>query len=254
MIETIHHKTFSVRAVDIDQAGCIQPIVFIDYILESAGEHAALGGLAVTDLFVKGLTWVLSRFHVRFLRFPKWGEAVTIETWPSGRQNLYAVRDFEIAGAHGPVAAATSSWLIVDLKTRRPMRIADHLEGFPLLEKRSVPDDFAALSPPAREDRIMEFPVFYSDLDLNRHVTATVYIHRALETAPEDVLSGFRPASIEVNFRGEAFYGDRILSRLERIGGGDPDRPRFLHRLSRAADDRELTLLRTEWTPSSSLI
>jgi len=248
MIESIHRRSFIVRNVDIDQGARIQPIIFMDYILEAAGEQAALGGLAVTDLFKKGLTWVLSRFHVRIYRYPKWGDPVTIETWPSGKQSLYAIRDYAISGAAGPVAAATSSWLIVDLKTRRPVRPDEHLEGFPLLEKRAVADDFAALPAPSRTDIEKEFPVFFSDLDMNKHVTATVYIHRALETVPEDILFGFRPSAIEVNFRGEAFYGDRLRSVSERAES-DPNSPRFHHRISRAADDKELTLLRTEWAP-----
>ena len=104
------------------------------------------------------------------------------------------------------------------------------------------------LPTPAREDVVKEFPVFFSDIDVNRHVTATVYIHRALETVPEQILVDYRPAGIEVNFRGEAFYGDGLLSRAERIERADG--PVFCHRLSRAADDKELTLLRTSWVPA----
>ncbi|MDD8025849.1 MAG: thioesterase [Acidobacteriota bacterium] len=245
MIEAIHRKPFTVRAVDIDGGGLIHPVTFVEYILEAAGEHAALGGLAVTDLFRKGVTWVLSRFHVEFRRWPKGGQSVTIETWPSGRQPLFAIRDYSVVDEDGPLAVATSSWLIVDLKTRRPTRIEEHLADFPLLDKRALPDPFAALPSLSREDARVEYPIFSSDIDLNRHVTASVYIHRALETVPNEILFHRRPAEIEVNFRGEAFYGDRILSRIERLEGGDA--PRFLHRLSRAADDKELTILRTSW-------
>ncbi len=246
MIETVYKKPFVVRAVDIDGSGRIQPVVFVEYLLDAAGEHAASGGLAVTDLFRKGVTWVLSRFHMELLRYPEWGRSVTIETWPSGRHPLYATRDYIASDEEGTVATATSSWLIVDLKTRRPVRTDDYLEGFPLLEKRALNDPFASLPAPAPGDEAGEFPVFFSDIDLNRHVTASVYIHRALESVPREVLFQLRPASIEVNFRGEAFYGDRLASRLERLEGDGP--ARFLHRISRAADDKELTLLRTSWS------
>jgi medium-chain acyl-[acyl-carrier-protein] hydrolase len=246
MIETIYKKPFLVRSVDIDGSGHIQPVVFIEYLLDAAGEHAASGGLAVTDMFRKGVTWVLSRFHIEVLRYPAWGRTVTIETWPSGRQPLFAVRDYTVSDDKGPLAAATSSWLIVDLNTRRPVRTAAHLEGFPLLEKRAIDDPFASLPAPQREDDVKEFPVFHSDIDLNKHVTASVYIHRALETVPEAILFKLRPTSIEVNFRGEAFYGDRLISRLEKLESDGP--ARFLHRISRAADDKELTILRTSWS------
>ena len=248
MIEVIHKKPFQVRAIEIDGAGFIQPIPFLDYVLEAAGEHAATGGLAVTDLFKRGATWVLSRFHIEIARYPRWGERVEIRTWPSGRATLFAIRDYEIVDEQGTLATATSSWLIVDLKTRRPLRTPEYLEGFPLYEKRALADDFTSLPALTREDLVKEFPVFFSDIDLNRHVTATVYIHRALESVPDEILFGYRPAGIEVNFRGEAFYGDSLRSRTERLPGEGA--PRFLHRLSRAADDKELTLLRTSWAPA----
>ena len=254
MPNAIHSKAFQVRAMDIDQAGLLQPVIFLDYLLEAAGEHAALFRLAVTDLFEKGRTWVLSRIHVEIARYPRWNESAEIKTWPSDMLPLYALRDFEVTAGNGVIARATSSWLIVDQATRRPVRTAEHLREFPKLERRAVEDGFGPLPSPSREDRRMEFPVFFSDLDINRHVTATAYVQRALETVPEEVLFKYRPASIEVNFRGEAFYGDRILSRLERIAGSgspagpdSPPRLGFLHRLSRAADDKELTLLRTSW-------
>ncbi len=245
MIEAVHRQEIAVRTIDIDDRGLVHPVALAEYVLDSAGGHAALGGLAVTDLMRRGVTWVLSRFHIRVDRWPAWGRSLIIETWPSGRAPLYAVRDFVVSDAAGPLASATSSWLIVDLKTRRPARIEGYLVGFPLLEKRALADDFASLPGLDREDARLEFPVFASDIDFNRHVTASVYIHRALESVPEDFLFHRRPASIEVNFRGEAFYGDRITSRLQRLDGGEP--ASFLHRLSRAADDKELTLLRTVW-------
>lgn len=249
MSSVVHAKEFQVRTVDIDQSGRIQPVIFMDYLLESAAEQAGLFKLGVTDLFEKGRTWVLSRFHVVFDRFPSFGERILIETWPSAKFPLYAVRDFEVATDRGPAARATSSWLIIDLKTRRPVKTAEHLEAFPQLDRRAIKDDFAPLPSPSREDARQEFPVFFSDLDINRHFTATAYVHRALETVPREILFQRRPVSIEVNFRSEAFYGDTIVSRLERFPTSDDGaRPVFLHRLSRASDDKELTLLRTAWS------
>ena len=247
MTDPVHRRTFQVRAVYIDQSGRIQPIIFIEYLLESAAEQAGRYGLSVTDLFKKGLTWVLSRFHVEFVRFPEWGDMVEIKTWPSAQLPLFAVRDYEVFDGRGLMASATSSWLIVDLHHKRPVRTDSHLAGFPTLSRRAVADDFPALPVLSRQDVLREFPVFFSDLDINRHVTATAYVHLALESVPDEILFGFRPAGIEVNFRAEAFYGDRILSRVERLNGGE--KPAFLHRLSRSGDDKELTLLRTSWLP-----
>jgi acyl-ACP thioesterase len=240
-------KTFSVRAVDLDLAGRLQPVIAVDYFLEAAADHAAALGVGVVDLFDRGLTWVLSRLHVKFARYPRWGESVTLRTWPSAQQPLYALREFVLSDAEGPAVTATTSWIVLDLKTKRPARLTDHFPLYPLRPARAVADDFPPLPAPARDDVVREFPVFFSDLDINRHVTSTVYIQRALEAVPEEVLFHARPSSIEANFRAEAFYGDGIVARTERLAGSE--RPTFIHRLSRAADGREFTLLRTVWAP-----
>jgi medium-chain acyl-[acyl-carrier-protein] hydrolase len=245
MADPIHCKTFRVRTVDIDLKGRIQPVAFLDSLLESAGEHAASLGVGVTDLMGQGLTWVLSRLHAVFVRYPQHGEEFEIRTWPSGRQTLFALRDFEVRDGKGIAARATSSWLVIDLKGKRPVRPADRLPPYPLHASRVIEDGFRPLPAPTNPDATQEFPVFYSDIDLNQHVTATVYIHRALESVPEAVLRECRPAAIEVNYRAEAFYGDSMLSRVERLEGGRPTC--FLHRLSRASDDLELAVLRTTW-------
>ncbi|MBM3294264.1 MAG: acyl-ACP thioesterase [Candidatus Aminicenantes bacterium] len=245
MSEFEHVKRFAVRAVDLDLSGRLQPVIAVDYLLEAAADHAAALKVGVIDLFGKGLTWVLSRLHVRFARYPRWGEAVTLRTWPSAQLPLYALREFEIADAAGPAIQATSSWIVIDLKTKRPVKLTDHFPLYPLRPARAVADDFPPLPAPTRADLGREYPVFFSDLDINRHVTSTVYIQRALETVPEDVLFNARPSSIEVNYRSEAFYGDGIVVETARLAEADP--PAFLHRLSRASDGREFTLLRTAW-------
>ena len=240
-----YESAFTVRTADVDLHGRIQAVIFLDYLLDAAGAHAAALGLSVHDMVRQGLTWVLSRFHVRILRYPRFGEPVAIRTWPTAQHQVFALRDFEASDAAGPIAAATSSWLVLDLKSRRPIRFFERLPAYPSDPRRAIADGFEALPGPSREDATREFPVFSTDIDFNRHVTSSVYVHRALETVPREILFGFRPEEIEVNYRAEAFYGDGIRSVAESVGGADA--PRFLHRLTRAADGRELALLRTGW-------
>jgi acyl-ACP thioesterase len=119
------------------------------------------------------------------------------------------------------------------------------LPEFGLERRRPLPDDFEPLPRLRVPDLEREYPVFRSYLDVNRHVTSTAYVLWALETTPEDVLLALRPAEIEVNYRGETFYGDRIVSRSQRLP--DAERPTFLHTLLRAGDGKELAVLRTVW-------
>ena len=75
-------------------------------------------------------------------------------------------------------------------------------------------DELPAVSRPAVEKT---FPVRRSDLDVVGHVNNTQYVGWLLETVPDEVDSGLRPAALEVVFQREALYGDAVRSEAEPV-------------------------------------
>jgi len=239
-------KEMLVRAFDADFQGKIRTDMFLNGLMEAASEHAAQLGVSVPDMFKQNLTWVLSRWHIRILRYPQRWHTYHVHTWPSLRQGTFSLREFEVFDEKGPLAQATTSWLALDLTSKRPVRMDRFLPDFEQETRRALQDDFEPLPKLGRHDLEYEYPVLRSYLDINRHVTSTAYVLWALETTPENVLLKLRPARIEINFRAETFYGDRVLSRSQRLA--EPGSPTFLHSLLRAKDGKELAVLRTVWS------
>jgi len=224
----------------------VRPVAILNYLQEVAGNHAEQLGFSVNNLLPRGLTWVMSRSHVCFLRDAAVGEDLLVRTWPSGRRGLHAMREYEIFAADGQqVAVGTSSWVIVDLESRRPVRIDKVIPSYPLISRRALDDDFKALPRLEASDYELDFRVRLGDLDINQHVNNVVYAAWALEVLPEAWQQQYRPASIEIAYRAEALFGDRILSRVQSCADGVA--PGFLHQLSSGLDGRELTRLRTVW-------
>jgi medium-chain acyl-[acyl-carrier-protein] hydrolase len=245
-MDKTHSLSFYVRNYEVDFQARALPLTLLNYLQEAAGEHADRLGFSVPDLLKRDLTWLLSRYHVRVQRYPAFGETVTVTTWPSGRQGIFALRDFEIADAAGrPIGQATSSWVLWNLKSRQPARLEENLPDSVALDKRAVPDDFPPLPACPPGGRELGFRVEMQDIDYNNHVNHPVYIRWALETAPEALLRTMAPVSIEVAYKGEARYGDEVVSRLVQIEEGP--RPVFLHGIFHKAKGAELTRLRTTW-------
>jgi acyl-ACP thioesterase len=246
---SLFRNRYRVRSYEVDGGGRLRPVTLLNYLQDSAGNHAAELGFSVSQLRRRQVTWVISRYHVRFFRHPRRGEELEVRTWPSARQSLFALRDFEVCDLFGvPAVAATSSWALIDLERRRPVRLADHLSRYPLIERRALEDDFPTLPVPAQVDLELPFRVRYGDLDVNGHVNNTVYADWAMETVPAEIARNWLVESLEIGFRAEAFYGDRVLVRTQALDVGE--KAVFVHQLVSDRDGRELTRLRTSWRPA----
>ncbi|HEY3308289.1 MAG TPA: acyl-ACP thioesterase domain-containing protein [Desulfuromonadaceae bacterium] len=238
-------QEFPVRYHELDSHGNIRPVTLLNYLQDTAGLHAAQLGVAVADLRVHGLTWVLSRVHLIIERYPRAGEQVVVRTWPATREGLFTCREFELIDS-GPVGRATTSWAVLNVATRRPVKLEGHLPIYPLLARRAIEDDFSPLpffqEPAAAE---LAFRVLRGDLDINQHVNNAIYVGWALEAVPEEIALGCL-TELEVSFRAEALYGETVLSRCNVVQSGTSTC--CIHQIINQQDNRELARLRTRWS------
>jgi medium-chain acyl-[acyl-carrier-protein] hydrolase len=161
-------------------------------------------------------------------------------------EGFSALREFEITDERdNPLVLATSSWAIMSLETKRPVRIDTVVRDLPIIDCRALSVDFKSLPRLEDFDIEMSYNVRPADLDLNLHVNHTVYAGWALETVPDEILDCFNPSEIEISYHAEAFRGDTIVARSRQIDISDF--PLFLHQLLNQKDGRELTRLKTAW-------
>ncbi|HEY6874086.1 MAG TPA: acyl-ACP thioesterase domain-containing protein [Geobacteraceae bacterium] len=244
-MEPIYEKTFTIRSYEVDAHGLVRPTAILNYLQEAAGDHAKLLGVSVRDLMPHGLTWVLSRTHLKIEGEAHSREDLRVRTWPASREGLFSCREFEVNAAAGrPIAVATCSFAVLDLATRRPVVINEHLPAYPLLLRRALADDFKTLPRLAGADAEISFRVGRGDLDVNRHANNVVYAAWALETVPVEVAEQCLLADLEIAYRAEVFYGETVFARCRKLSGGEE--PVFLHQVVRE-DGTELTRLVTRW-------
>ena len=245
MMEPVYEKMFAIRSYEVDSHGLVRPTALLNYMQEAAGGHSKLLGVAVRDLMPQGLTWVLSRTHLRIEGEARSREELRVRTWPSSRVGRFSCREFELTAAGGtPIARATCSFAVLDLDTRRPVVISDRLPVYPLLSRRALADDFPTLPRLTAIGTELSFRVGRSDLDVNRHANNVVYADWALETVPPDVAECCLLVDLEIAYRAEVFYGETVVARCGELSGGRE--PVFVHQLARE-DGTELTRLVTRW-------
>ncbi len=245
-MEKLFTMQYRVRYYEVDFRGTLRPVTMLDYLQDSASGDSLRTGSSVLDLRKRNMTWVLSRYHVKFFRFPELGESLDVRTWRSGIDGLFALREFEVTDERAnSLALATSSWAIVNIDTKRPVKIENVFTNLPSLERRALEDGFKSLPKPDVWDLERPFTVRMAELDMNRHVNNTVYAEWALESVPDEILCCCRLSEIEISYRAEAFHGDMVTVRTGLAEKGNARL--FLHQLVNAKDGRELTRLKTAW-------
>lgn len=225
-----------------DRRGRVQLRSVAGFLADVAGDHAVELGFGREDLG-EDRTWMLSRLRIEADRWPRFGERIRVRSWPSGMHGLFALRDFELLDGNGKRwGLATTSWMVVDLKLRRPGRIPESLRGYKDQCPPSVLKGFVKLKRPATNlpkspSPSAPMPVRWIDADLNGHANLACYVGWAVEAHDHAFLDAHEPAQLHMEFRAEAQPGDRVISVTDGV----------TQSLLRERDDTELARLRLEW-------
>lgn len=196
----------------MDQSGEITLPSIANYFQEAAGQHATQLGIDIGDLQVMGLTWVVFKLQIHVNRFPSRWEDLTVKTWTSIQGTLRAYRDYQLLDQDEKVVATgLSHWMMLDGKTRRPVKIPDQFHELPLK------DDVRAMAPhkgkvvlakPAKPKLIARAGT--NDTDLNGHVNNVSYIHWVTNQNMQASGETMKCNDLTIQYMAEAVAGDEI--------------------------------------------
>ena len=234
----LYSREFSISSFDLNPRGQARLTSMANFFQELAYHHASQLGFGYRDMKERNTTWVLSRMRIRIDSYPLWDDTIRMETWPSGVDKLFALRDFRIWNSQGEqIGVASTAWLILDIKTHRLIRPKEALEHFKLivhpeqvfeesLEKIDVPE---ALKP------LNLHRVKFSDLDIVGHVNNVKYMEWCIDALNSREKSDREIREFEINFSKEALFGDEIEIAGLEVSEKDT---RFL--ALRKADNKEI--------------
>lgn len=211
---------FDVLAADVDYRDRIHLHSLFGMLQEAAGRNAEEYGWGASAMDAEAVSWIILRMSVRMERLPKFGEKVCIETWSRGYRRLYFLRDFILSDRAGlEIGRATSVWIAVDKRTRRPLRperfdavssvasldraaLFDEAMQIEALSKRLAPDD-------EQVQKILKH-ADYSEIDRNLHVNNTRYIAWSMDAVNYNELVKCDILSIDINYLCEIKHKDKV--------------------------------------------
>ncbi|MDR0967429.1 MAG: hypothetical protein LBL75_01185 [Rickettsiales bacterium] len=195
----------TLKTYQTDMYGFMRPMMVMNELQALADTHAEKLGVGRTWCLENNVAWVVTHYLLDMPYLPREGDEIELETWPVSHDNLKAVRDFNVRDKDGNVIiSATSQWILIDMETRRPVRIGDYLpKTWGENSVRALDLPFAKLPDftPTEEDVL--FAVRYDDIDVNKHVNNAVYIIWATESVGLDYREVHELRKLFVNFRKE---------------------------------------------------
>jgi medium-chain acyl-[acyl-carrier-protein] hydrolase len=202
---------FTVEAFDCRPDGFIKPNALMQVLQEAAARHAEQLGVGFAALDRQDCFWVLVNFRLEMTDSPRWGQHVTIRTWPSGCTRLVASREFLGQDADGrELFRATSEWMILDKRSSRPKNLQRLDIPLPPHGPKVLTTELGRLRPAQVYAPAGTLSVPFSSLDFNGHVNNTEYVRWAWDGLYRTL--GHCPAlrAMQVTYTAEVFEGDEI--------------------------------------------
>ncbi|MBO7301116.1 MAG: hypothetical protein J6U58_00205 [Bacteroidaceae bacterium] len=213
-----YSKDHTITCYEADANQLMRPTAMLDLMQEAAGVNATTLGFGYDEMINSNTAWVLSRINVKFINTPKWREEVNLKTWHKGMSKLFYLRDFILSDKEGnPMVLATTSWLIIDLNTRRLVRNNDLALNDTAMDAIVTPADKVVVPVDVEPELVRKHPVTWSEIDTNGHVNNVKYAVWAIDAVkPEDIKE--RPLKeLLINYDAEVMPGDIVkISRVRQ--------------------------------------
>ena len=233
----IYSRKFTIHFSDTDYKRRVKLSSLFAYMQEATLGDFLQNGYSLPDLFRFGYTLVLSRQKIILNHIPLEGETITVETWNKSVENKILCRDFSITDFSGnAIAQATSSWLLVSLKTGKAVDFEECPVALQLNPKEAFNKKLDLFQDTASEKIICTRQARYSDLDINKHVNHCRYVEWCMDALDLDEIQTREIRSFQLNYLAQISFGQKVnLVRLDNskhhalIYGVSAENPEIVH-------------------------
>jgi len=218
--KVIHEEAVQVTVNECDFNLGLKPAAFFQHLIDAAAVHAEQLGAGYDAMVAKNLVWVLSRMKIRYFRFPRVGETITIRTWPKTIQRrLFYIRDFVVLDAGGErLAAATTAWLAINAATHRmapPNSLNMNLPA--QSEKVGLAETLERIGLAKDGEEWLRVRAGYSALDILGHVNNGRYVDWICDAFPLEMFKEGRLDWIQLNYEHEILPGEEVSVMANRV-------------------------------------
>jgi YbgC/YbaW family acyl-CoA thioester hydrolase len=213
-------RAFRVRWSETNADGEVDFAGYLRYLIETAWDWGAAGGLSLDDVKAMGQTWVIRETELNLVRPLVYNDLFEFTIWVLEWRRVRGTRAFELKlqDSGQVVAQGAQQVAVLDSQTMRPTSPPEHiLDYYRLEEPRHIAHQrFPRLPAPPEAAFVMDRRVERRDLDQLDIVENAVYAAyvRAQGLA-------VRNRRIHIQYQSPAVWGDELQVVTYLLGLGD---------------------------------
>jgi len=195
--------------------------VICNFIVEAASTHAQQRGFGYEQILKRNVAWVLSRLSVEMYEYPEHNRDLTVETWIESVNHFYTQRCYRFIDEKGTtVGYARTIWAAIDVTTRRPIDLLTWRSDMPdyvETERECVVEKMQKIPPVENIEPCMGYSVRYSNIDINKHMSAIKYIEHIIDVFDLDMFKEKFIHKFDIVYLAEGRYGDKLKLYKQNI-------------------------------------
>lgn len=200
---------YNIEAQDIDFRRRVSLKSLTSMILATASRNADENGFGLLELLTDDYSWVLSRLVIDMERMPTEKDTLTIETWIEHVGTAFTTRNFCLRDGDGLVIGyAASSWAVIDVRTRRSVRLDTIPSMLHFIVAETTPIGEPSKIGNVDGDSANTFTVKYSEIDVNGHTNSLNYVQWISDCFSLDFYRKHYIRRFEINYLKEIVFGD----------------------------------------------
>lgn len=223
----------------------------VTLVIDVATAHANSLGVGYAHMMETNSSWVLSRLNADIAAMPTVNRHYRMITWVHSLNRLFSDRLFRLEDAEtGELCAwIHTTWMAIDMDTRRPTDLTRHQALADVVCVREFGGTIGGKLPPMSADRGQgyDYTFKYSDIDVNRHVTTRRYIDLIVDLWPLEMYETNRVSRFEIAFKHEIRYGSTASVVSDRALVGSADGPE-VHDAELRVDDMACAIARVTFS------
>ena len=216
-MKNLYSEIYRTRYSEIDCNLSLKPSALLQILQDIASLNAENLGFGYSFLIEKNLAWFLLKYHIEFVEYPMDICDLTIKTEPRGWNKLFAYRDFEIWQNAKLLGKATTTWGLVDIKTKSMVNVGVVLvdnPNFAEFQKRDDDLKYNKIPSLLNVDIEKTFEIRFEDIDVNQHANNANYIVWAFEPLGFEFRQSRKLKTLDLMFKKEIKYGSKVLSQV----------------------------------------